>query len=61
MNESSQEKWPKTSVIHVTIYVSDHCSVIVSCDQRSVKRKKLFRFEPFWAEEKGYMEIIEKG
>lgn len=60
VNESWQERWPNTTVIHETIRASNHCSVVINFDPAPPRGKKIFWFESFLLEEEGCHEIIEK-
>lgn len=61
VNGSWQVRWLETSVIHGTIRGSDHCPIIVITENSREMRKKIFRFEAFWAKDEGCREVVERS
>lgn len=61
VNESWQTRWPSTTVTHGIVRGSDHCPIIVNSDPSREKRKKIFRFEVFWAKDEGCRELVERS
>lgn len=58
MNDSWLSLWPNTTVTNGTTLGFDHCPVLVQCEQKIARRKKLFRFEAFWAKDGECKEIV---
>ncbi|KAM1532558.1 hypothetical protein ACFX10_006565 [Malus domestica] len=46
-----QDRWPNSLVTHGTVLGSDHCLLIIQSDSESVRGRKAFKFEAFWAKE----------
>lgn len=59
-NKLWQDCWPNTLVTHEVVIGSDHCPLIIRCQPRTQRLKKLFRFEAFWAKEERCKEIMER-
>ncbi|CAN6568827.1 unnamed protein product [Malus baccata var. baccata] len=58
VNACWQSTWPNTSVKIGTSLGSDHSPVVVICEPKSKKSKKMFRFEAFWAKEGECRDIV---
>lgn len=52
INRAWNEVWPVSSVSHVPRYKSDHCPILLHCENRKrweeKKREWMFRFEELW-------------
>lgn len=60
VNESWQALRPNSRVTNGTSLGSDHSPVIIQCDQRVGKRKRIFRFEAHWAKDANCKEIVKR-
>lgn len=58
VNKSWQVFWPNCLVSIGMTFGSDHNHVLVHCDPKVEKRKKIFRFEAYWANEADCKEIV---
>ncbi|KAM1498581.1 hypothetical protein ACFX10_021399 [Malus domestica] len=61
VNESWQTLWPNSRVTNGTTLGSDHSQVIVQCEPRIGKRKRIFRFEAHWANDTDCKEIVKNA
>ncbi|KAM1951519.1 hypothetical protein ACFX15_006123 [Malus domestica] len=61
VNESWQTLWPNSRVTNGTTLGSDHSPVIVQCEPRIGKRKRIFRFEAHWANDTDCKEIVKNA
>ncbi|KAM1809195.1 hypothetical protein ACFX12_026124 [Malus domestica] len=57
VNDSWLSLWPNTTVTNGMTLGSDHCPILVQCEQKVARRKK-FRFEAFWAKDGKCKEIV---
>lgn len=46
-NKLWHECWPNSLVIHEAVIGSDHCPLIIQCQPRGIRPKKVFRFKAF--------------
>ncbi|KAH0969458.1 hypothetical protein GBA52_028686 [Prunus armeniaca] len=51
MNVKWQEVYPNSMVSHCARVGSDHCSILIGSMPCGQKRKRVFIFESFWAED----------
>ncbi|KAM1457565.1 hypothetical protein ACFX2I_034725 [Malus domestica] len=51
MSKMDDEKW-------AIVLGSNHCPILVQCEPNEVRRKKIFRFEAFWAKEADCVEVV---
>ncbi|KAM1989818.1 hypothetical protein ACFX15_031135 [Malus domestica] len=46
-----QDLWPNSLVTHGTVMGSDHCPLIIQTESESMRGRRAFKFEAFWAKE----------
>ncbi|KAM1122859.1 hypothetical protein FF1_004322 [Malus domestica] len=59
-NQSWQECWPNTMVIHGTVIGSDHCPLIIQREPQGISGKRPFRFQSFWVKEVECLQLVEQ-
>ena len=58
VNLSWQSRWPNTFITNCTSLASDHCPVLMRCEAKPRRMKKLFRFEAFWTKDGDCKDIV---
>ncbi|CAN6675688.1 unnamed protein product [Malus baccata var. baccata] len=53
-----QELWPNSLVTHGTVMGSDHCPLIIQSDSESMRGRRAFKFEAFWAKENDCDQVV---
>ncbi|CAN6543682.1 unnamed protein product [Malus baccata var. baccata] len=61
VNDCWLSTWPNSFVTNAMTIGSDHCPVVLLCEQKDVRQKKLFRFEAFWAKDAECKEIVREA
>ncbi|CAN6725654.1 unnamed protein product [Malus baccata var. baccata] len=59
-NQSWQECWPNTMVIHGTVIGSDHCPLIIQREPKRASGKWPFRFQSVWVKEVECSNLVEQ-
>ncbi|TQD71025.1 hypothetical protein C1H46_043451 [Malus baccata] len=59
-NQSWQECWPNTMVIHGTVIGSDHCPLIIQREPKRASGKRPFRFQSVWVKEVECVNLVEQ-
>ncbi|XP_050121457.1 uncharacterized protein LOC126599164 [Malus sylvestris] len=61
VNDRWLSTWPDSFVTNATTLGSDHCPILLHCEQKAVRKKKMFRFEAFWTKDADCKEIVRKA
>ncbi|KAM2626797.1 hypothetical protein TB2_000341 [Malus domestica] len=53
-----QDLWPESLVTHGTVMGSDHCPLILKTNSESMRGRRVFKFEAFWAKENECDQVV---
>ncbi|CAN6691397.1 unnamed protein product [Malus baccata var. baccata] len=53
-----QDLWPNSLVTHKTVLGSDYCPFIIQSDSESMRGRRAFKFEAFWAKENDCDQVV---
>lgn len=52
------DKFPDTSVTHLTMLKSDHCPILVEIDRPQIHSQRMFKFQGVWRRHPNFLDLV---